>query len=369
MIYPTHSYKSRKTQNPRSNSLSFSRNSPQDNFNNTRKEELEISTQSSQSTPSHTTVLDSTEKFSDSSSNIRSKSQIESLIKINEVAAEFWQPEHYHMMRPDARLDNLRRFHNIEKSPYPLPADINEQDRLEAQHLVTTYSFGSLFKMPIEEIISKSGSKILDVGCGPGSWTRDVATAYPLCEVHAVDMAKTLFHGVEILPNTFFAEGNVMERLPCHPFKKDPDNYFDAVFQRYLILAIPKEKWDFVISELVRVTKLGGFVECVEVNIAQAFILRGLDLDIYWNLPSRFKKAGLEFVSETPASIPIGWSGKVGELHLVNVKLLIDALKPFLMKAFNMDKEALDKMNEEVVEEYSIFKSYWNCISVVGKKI
>ncbi|KAJ1539390.1 hypothetical protein HK096_000803 [Nowakowskiella sp. JEL0078] len=190
----------------------------------------------------------------------QNSSQKES-ITLNENAAKLWQPQYYHMMRPDARLDNTRRFHNIEESPYFLPADIQEQDRLEAQHLVIVHCFGGLFKMPIHETVSKPGSKILDVGCGPGSWTRDVATLYPLCEVHAIDMAKTLFDGIETLPNTFFLEGNIIQGLPY------PDNYFDGVFQRYLLAGIPKDKWDFAISELVRVVKPGGFVESLEFDV------------------------------------------------------------------------------------------------------
>ncbi|KAJ1568983.1 hypothetical protein HK096_004631 [Nowakowskiella sp. JEL0078] len=167
--------------------------------------------------------------------NSKSESKTESFV-INEQAAEQWQPQYYHMMRPDARLDNLRRFHSIEDSLYPLPADIQEQDRLEIQHNVAIYCFGGLFLMPIKDVLSQPGSKVLDVGCGPGSWSRDVATAYPNCEVHAI---------VNI----------------------DPDNYFDGVFQRFLIAGIPKDKWDDAIRELLRVTKPGGFIECDEPDM------------------------------------------------------------------------------------------------------
>ncbi|KAJ1565241.1 hypothetical protein HK096_003852, partial [Nowakowskiella sp. JEL0078] len=118
---------------------------------------------------------------------IEGNSKSESL-DINEQAAELWQPQHYHLMRPDARLDNLRRFHSVEDSLYPLPADIQEQDRLEIQHVIVTHCFGGLFRMPIKDILSQPGSKVLDVGCGPGSWSRDVATEYPNCEVHAITL-------------------------------------------------------------------------------------------------------------------------------------------------------------------------------------
>ncbi|KAJ1553618.1 hypothetical protein HK096_007133 [Nowakowskiella sp. JEL0078] len=119
------------------------------------------------------------------SENSKVNSQKESLI-LNEKIAEEWQPQYDHSLRSDARLDNLRRFHNIKESPYFLPADIEEQDRLEVQHLISTHYFGGLFRMPIKEILLKPGTKILDVGCGPGSWVRDMAVAYPLCDVHAV---------------------------------------------------------------------------------------------------------------------------------------------------------------------------------------
>ncbi|KAJ1563822.1 hypothetical protein HK096_010841, partial [Nowakowskiella sp. JEL0078] len=290
-----------------------------------------------------------------------------SSMKLNEKAAEKWQPQYAHMIRPDARLDNLRRFHNIEQSPYVLPADVEEQDRLEIQHLVLTHCFGRLFHMPIEDIITKPGARILDVGCGPGSWARDFATAYPLCEVHAVDMAKTLFNGAETLPNIFFAEGNLLDGLPF------PDNHFDAVFQRYLMLGIPKDKWDFTISELLRITKPGGFVECIEPNTKieqvgpngqklvdgayQAYVLRGLDADIYFNLPDRIKKSGLNVESQNFASLPIGWGGKVGELNSLNLKMAGESLKPFLMKVFDLTGQEFDKMISDGVEEHKTYKS------------
>ncbi|KAJ1553442.1 hypothetical protein HK096_007828, partial [Nowakowskiella sp. JEL0078] len=221
------------------------------NFPATQNSSIDVKADSPIVTTAHST--------STSMSRIDKQSDKDSIV-LNSVAAEHWQPQYYHMMRPDARLDNLRRFHNIKESPYPLPVDIEEQDRLEIQHLILAHCFGRLFNMPIEETISKPGARILDVGCGPGSWARDVATKYPLCEVYAVDMANTLFNGVEILPNTFFVEGNILNGLPF------PDNYFDAVFQRYLIFGIPKDKWDFAISELRRVTKPEGFIECIEPN-------------------------------------------------------------------------------------------------------
>ncbi|KAJ1558580.1 hypothetical protein HK096_009860, partial [Nowakowskiella sp. JEL0078] len=58
-------------------------------------------------------------------------------IQVNEVAAELWHPQYY-MLRPEERPEDKRKFHSVGESPYPLPADIQEHDRLEAQHLIIT---------------------------------------------------------------------------------------------------------------------------------------------------------------------------------------------------------------------------------------
>ncbi|KAJ1565671.1 hypothetical protein HK096_000441, partial [Nowakowskiella sp. JEL0078] len=157
-----------------------------------------------------------------------------------------------------------------------------------------------------------------------------------------------------------------------------PDNYFDGVFQRYLTLGITKDKWEYVISELVRVTKPGGFVECVEASNTERLGPKGQILfggffqamvHRVSNLSGKFQRAGLQVITETPVSYPIGWGGNVGKLNLINFKMIFESMKPFLMKAFNMSSGEFDQLNHDAVEEYPVFESYWNNISVVGKKL
>ncbi|KAJ1552688.1 hypothetical protein HK096_010793, partial [Nowakowskiella sp. JEL0078] len=130
------------------------------------------------------TNLSKTEIFSNSPDTAGAES--ENPLKLNKVIAKSWKPQRSHSLRDDARLDNKRRYHAVENSPYPLPSDIGEQDRLEIQNTVITLLFGKLFNFPLAETLKKKGALILDVGCGSGSWSRDVATKYPLAEVHAV---------------------------------------------------------------------------------------------------------------------------------------------------------------------------------------
>ncbi len=85
----------------------------------------------------------------------------------------------------------------------------------------------------------------------------------------------THFTGLDFAPiqpketpqNVHFVQANALDGLP---FK---DNTFDYVFQRFLVVAYPKDKWSFMISELVRVLKPGGYLEvCFAIVIKQIWV-------------------------------------------------------------------------------------------------
>ncbi|KAJ1564364.1 hypothetical protein HK096_008348, partial [Nowakowskiella sp. JEL0078] len=180
-------------------------------------------------------------------------------VTVNPDIALNWQPTQYHSLRTDLRIDGKRGYHAVIESPYTLPADLREKDRLNLQHLLHLHCFGRLFHPPLEGLLS-DGAKVLDVGCGPGAWMFDVANLYPNSEFVGVDIAISLFENFHPLPNMKFTFGNVLEKLPF------PDNTFDFVYQRLLGLAIPYDNWDNVIRELVRVAKPNGFIEIVELG-------------------------------------------------------------------------------------------------------
>ncbi|KAJ1550902.1 hypothetical protein HK405_015624, partial [Cladochytrium tenue] len=104
---------------------------------------------------------------------------------------------------------------------YFLPSDDGERKRLQIQHVVFRHLFGGLFHTPQKPLFDDptAAARILDVGCGPGSWTIEMAVKFP----HAL-----------------FAGG------------------------RFLVTAIRKDQWPQVIKELIRVTKSGGYIQLVE---------------------------------------------------------------------------------------------------------
>lgn len=78
---------------------------------------------------------------------------------------------------------------------------------------------------PIEDQL-ECGIRVLDIGCGNGVWSIDMAQDYSASTFIGVDISDRLFPTkTELPPNCDFVMGNTL-KLPF------PDNSFDYVFQR-----------------------------------------------------------------------------------------------------------------------------------------
>ncbi|KAJ1556189.1 hypothetical protein HK405_005426 [Cladochytrium tenue] len=114
---------------------------------------------------------------------------------------------------------------------YFLPSDSRERTRLHVQHILFRHLFGGLFHTPQTELFSDQSpatsggdrAKILDMGCGPGSWALEMAVKYPHASVFGGD---PISYDHKNLPeNLVFSIENVIEGLSF------PDNTFDLVYQ------------------------------------------------------------------------------------------------------------------------------------------
>ncbi|GBB91407.1 hypothetical protein RclHR1_01870002 [Rhizophagus clarus] len=130
-------------------------------------------------------------------------------------------------------------------------------DRQHLNHFFKKHIFQNNFSAPIEERLIQGGCKVLDAGCGPGTWLLDLATKYRNSSFFGVDI-KPIYPS-HIKPNNLeFSEADVLGNLPF------PNNEFDFVHLEGMALIIKADEWPHVISELVRVTKSGGYIEIVE---------------------------------------------------------------------------------------------------------
>ncbi len=105
----------------------------------------------------------------------------------------------------------------------------------------------------------KRGSRVLDVGCGPGLTA--VQLAKMGCEVVAIDSNKVMIERAK--ENASSAKADIAFMVADAqklPFKK---NEFDAVISESVTVFVPDRKK--AISEYVRVTKAGGFIGLNEI--------------------------------------------------------------------------------------------------------
>ncbi|CAG8777686.1 14848_t:CDS:2, partial [Acaulospora morrowiae] len=201
--------------------------------------------------------------------------------------------------------------------PYSLPNDSSEIDKLHLQHYIIRYALNSYFMAPID--MSKI-ERVCDVGCGSGIWSMENAAMFPGTSFVGIDV-RTM-SPEEVRPSNWeFRYCNIFEGLNF------PRNHFDYIYQRSMLSSIPEKKWNYVIKELIRCTKPGGYIELTEMQIGlhnqgpylkklhhhvnKAFELRGIYQRTIKRLPKLLSKSGLVDVNVRSISVPCGyWGGQ-----------------------------------------------------------
>lgn len=115
---------------------------------------------------------------------------------------------------------------------------------------------------PLRKVFSRDDKiEILDVACGPGSLTHDLALTFPKARITALDLSfpylKEAQKRLKKFPRINFLQGNAEEL----PFK---DQRFDAVTCSFLFHELPQKNRQNVLRECLRVLKPGGVISLVD---------------------------------------------------------------------------------------------------------
>ncbi|CAO3615219.1 unnamed protein product [Mucor fragilis] len=244
-----------------------------------------------------------------------------------------------------------RKYHANSKIAYLMPEDADEVNRLQKQHIVLKYNLQGNFKAPLREALEE-GIVVLDSGCGPAAWTFDMAKDFP----------NSKFHGIDITPQTFakgvkpdnceFQVANIAEHIPY------PDNTFDYIHQRLLVMGLTHENWDNTLKEMFRVLKPGGYIELHEPNlmrmrntgpfieqlhntIAGMLQSRQIPANIALQLDERVSNAGFDVEQVIMTPMSINHKGKAGELLWEDYRHAYVNIRP-LMSMQNPDWESIE---------------------------
>ncbi|KAF9160138.1 hypothetical protein DFQ26_005854 [Actinomortierella ambigua] len=226
-----------------------------------------------------------------------------------------------------------REYHPDRTIPYLLPCDEQECERLILQHHVLRYALGSNVIPPIDTTLA---GKVLDCGCGPGTWVMEMAAEYKNLEFYGFDISPMYPASSTVLPlaqqqpqptpNTHFSYGNLLANEI--PF---PADTFVLVHQRNLLLGLPQEAWPAVLADLFRTVLPGGqgYLQLCEVDpnwsrtgphttallqrrLQQTAELHRIDLLVPRHLDSLLTHVGCVNVQMMMVEIPIGRWGDSG---------------------------------------------------------
>ncbi|CAB4474663.1 uncharacterized protein OCT59_020270 [Rhizophagus irregularis] len=266
---------------------------------------------------------------------------------------------------------------------YYLPNNYEDIDRIHMFHFFQRYIYQGNFSSPIEERLMQEKCKVLDIGCGPGTWLLDLANKYE----------KSLFHGLDnnsIFPNEIkpsnlnFMKADMFDGLPF------PDNEFDFVHQGTMAFIIKADQWTFIISEMIRVTKPGGFVEihepyCIskgfgpilnKINEAHisSCLQRGVDMKLLPNLDKIIKSnPNTPITYKDEKFYILGPNG--GKIGMVNQDIFIgfhdnDVAMENLSPVLGISKEEYKiMMTKDLIEELKYTSPEYSLIRFWAKKI
>ncbi|KAL0080404.1 hypothetical protein J3Q64DRAFT_1701745 [Phycomyces blakesleeanus] len=263
-----------------------------------------------------------------------------------------------------------RKFHQTLGSSYLLPCDEEEIDRLHLQHFMVRFAIQGNYLAPVSDILRK-GARVLDVGCGPGSWTMEIAGEYPKSTVVGVDINNMFPRDIKP-SNCEFYNCNILHGLPFN------SGSFDYVFMRGVALGVEESKWAPLIAELVRVLKPGGWIELVEADskmhrvgpITQEYNQHLLDLMASCQMDPRAGQrlkeklvdhGGLMNTTTKFISCPGGqWAGKLGQLTLQSWKAYYQALRPQICLAGKATAENYESRLQACWREADEYKTFEN---------
>ncbi|KAI7903829.1 S-adenosyl-L-methionine-dependent methyltransferase [Cokeromyces recurvatus] len=274
-----------------------------------------------------------------------------------------------------------RKFHNETNSTYWLPNDDEEMDRLVSTHLYIYIQYKrNIPKVVIQNkmIPLENGAKILDVGCGPGTWIMDVATEFPTSECIGLDMCDVF--PTNIRPkNVSFQIGNVLlNRLPFE------DNTFDMVYLRLFILAFRSHEWIPVLKEILRVLKPGGcflsleacmfedgndFTKCFINNFIKTMLKREQEPFIANKMKDFMKLAGFDAVKSIKKNVYLGRPDQVNREFLWDLRTLVKSIQPFFAEQAQISDEKYPQYLDDLITNCQKQpECIWPMISTLGRK-
>jgi ubiquinone/menaquinone biosynthesis C-methylase UbiE len=265
--------------------------------------------------------------------------------------------------------------------PYALPKDLEESGRLDFQHFLLRLALKGNYIAPIRD-----PRDILDAGCGTGRWAMEMAQTFPSANVVGLDVVPPvqdtghiLGYGLEGTPENYaFVEGDLCKGIPF------ADRSFDFVHMRLLFGAIPADQWPFVVGELARVLRPGGWVQLLEAYpipnggpmlkrwqywADQMSKRTGVNFTIGPQLGELLRHAGVRDVQQQRLDFPVGkWGGRLGVMMEKDLISMVRGVKFPMVKMGIATPEEYDRVSEAIIPEIATEQEIFPFYVAYGRK-
>lgn len=282
-------------------------------------------------------------------------------------------------------------------------------------HYVLKHCFGDNFSAPVHDLLSKSisvarvsanltpvnttnttrdsssvaasvistysATRVLDVACGSGVWVLEMATEYPHSEFYGIDAA-SIFPNCIKPANTTFQQHDLLDK-DGFPY---PEEYFDYIHMRLVYNCFSTLDLKFVLAEINRVLKPGGYVEIRDIDPTikhpgpltekafSDFAVRMAQLnavDVTWTshiCEVLASQGELTDIYHKKVSVGFGIEGPIAVSVENSICDAIKSYKKFFMEAYNLSSQECEEKLDEIINESRTYRSFFNYYMGWGRK-
>ncbi|CAB4486416.1 uncharacterized protein OCT59_022518 [Rhizophagus irregularis] len=226
----------------------------------------------------------------------------------------------------------------------------NDVDRDLLYHYVRKSILNGNFSCPVD----KSMERVLEIAYSSGYWMMEMATDFPNTQFFGIDLESSA-PDLVYPRNCFFGQGDYLKGLPYQ------DNFFDMVRldMMHLRSLSTLDPILFLLSEVFRVTKKGGYIEFWDSDYNSSPLLERLTGIRVGNdhIEKLLTEQGFVNVTQKNVAIPLGKGSTVGEFT-------VDIIKSFIASIDAREDDLL-----YLIEECEKYDSRINVFSGFGQKL
>lgn len=261
---------------------------------------------------------------------------------------------------------------NESEELYPIDQEkVEEQSRLDkqAKALNTAVPLPSVFAT----LADTQEKRVLDLACGPGTWSRMAAQRFPAWAVTGMDISQRMIKFAQVaakankVNNVKFQVADALKPLPF------ADGSLDFIHARALQGFVPVKHWPTLLAECWRVLCPGGVLQAVESErpvtnapantrlnalLSQALFFSGVtaspdgqQFGIVHVLPDMIQSAGFVLDEYTAHPINYSWGHAAHDIWCQNITEAFKLMPSFLMKPGNVTREEIDGLLTELQRE------------------